>query len=95
MLYNSVMKISLKCNLKPAVQIFNFLPPSYNTLLSYGAKSLCNVCFHGRILCMNTDIYMAYDLCVSIFGVFFPPKLYDVYVNSLYFNSFLRPDKYV
>lgn len=71
MLYNNVMKISLKCNLKPAVPTFHFLPPSYNTLLSYGAKFLYNVWFHGRILCMDADTYKADDLCVSIFCLFF------------------------
>lgn len=66
-LYNTVMNISLKSHLNPAVQIFHFLQPSYPTLLSYGAKFLCSAWFHGRILCMNTDIHMADVLCVSIF----------------------------
>lgn len=56
-LYNTVM-ISFKSHINPAVQIFHFLQPSYNTLLSYGANFLCNASFHGIIICMNTDIYM-------------------------------------
>lgn len=66
-LYDTVTNISLKSHINPAVQIFHFLQPNYNTLLSYGAKFLCNAWFHGRILCINTDIYMADVSCVCIF----------------------------
>lgn len=65
-LYNTVM-ISLKSHINPAVQIFHFLQPSYNTFLSYSAKLLCNASFHGIIICMNTDMYMADVSCMSVF----------------------------
>lgn len=66
-LHNTVMKISLKSHINPAVQIFHSLQPCYNTLLIYGAKFLCNAQFHGRSLCMHTDIYMADVLCMIFF----------------------------
>lgn len=90
-LYDTVMKISLKSHINPDVQIFHFLQLSYNTLISYVAKFLCNVCFHGRIFCMNTNIYMTDVLCMPIFFLCFPFKnLCYFYANSQYFNNFVK-----
>lgn len=82
-LYDTVMKISLKSHINTDVQIFQFLQPSYNNLISYVAKFLCNVCFQGRIFCMNTNIYMTDVLCLPIFFLCFPFKnLCYFYANS-------------
>lgn len=92
-LYNTVMKISLKSHINPAVQIFHFLQRSYSTFLSYGAKFLCNAWFHGRIVCMNTNIYKADVLCVSIF--WFPFKNCDMSMQIPCTSVILlRADKY-